>query len=180
VRTERKYGQPFAFTAWSTMIFSANEIPGSSDGSAGWTERWVILPFPTYIGDRVDPTLEPRMQAPGELAGVAATAVGALRGLMARGAFTATDSGRAAHAEFVRKSNPVRAWLDERTKGDGWVRRVVAYENYRAWVEDSGLRPLSRPKFYDRLRQAGVLETKRQGEPGLAVGITEGRGALPL
>ncbi|MDT3438358.1 phage/plasmid primase, P4 family [Pseudofrankia sp. BMG5.37] len=179
IMAERKWGQPFTFTAWCSMVFSANEIPGSADGSTGWTERWQVLPFPKYIGDRVNPGLEPRMQSSAELAGIAAAAVPALRSLMERRTFAVTESGQAAKDEFERKSNPVKAWLDERTNRDegAWTARATAYENYREWTDENGLKPLSRPKFLARIRQANYAETKRQGTYGLlALELIGGRG----
>ena len=42
---ERKFGHPFVFRNRATMIFSANELPGSADLSDGFFSRWVIVPF---------------------------------------------------------------------------------------------------------------------------------------
>jgi putative DNA primase/helicase len=171
VQAEHKFGQPFRFTAWCSMLFSANEIPGSADSSRGWVDRWEIISFPRYVGDRVDRSLEPRLQSAESLQGIAAGAVAALRTLMADEAFKVTDSSRLAKEDFARKSNPLYQYIEDRCKvaPAGWEKREVLYNDYVDWAGKSGLRQLSRPKFYEKLRQLGdrgVTEAKRNGVNG--------------
>jgi putative DNA primase/helicase len=178
VQAEHKFGQPFRFTAWCSMLFSANEIPGSADSSKGWVDRWEIVPFPNYVGDRVDRTLEPRLQAPASLKGIAAAAVPALRVLMDRGAFRTTVSGQAAKSDFARKSNPLIRWVEERVTltADGWEKAPVLYTDYAQWTSDEGLKaPMSRQRFYEKLAQLGdqgIAPAKRgvNGFKGIKLG----------
>lgn len=170
---EHKFGQPFYFVAWCSMLFSANEIPGSADSSRGWLRRWEVLPFPNNFEHRVDRTLEPRIQSPESLQGIAAAGVAALRVLMDRQAFRTTDTGEAAKDEFARKSNPILGWLDEECTVTGatedFERGGLLYEEFKKWAEAAGLRVMSRPKFYERLRQfghKGITSTKRNGIDG--------------
>jgi putative DNA primase/helicase len=181
LQAEHKFGQPFRFTAWCSMLFSANEIPGSADSSKGWVDRWEVIPFPNYIGDRVDKTLEPRLQAQESLQGIAAAAVAALRVLMDRQSFRVTAAGSAAKEEFARKSNALYQWLDDRCTVTGatedFEKSPVLYEDYRKWAEETGLKTLSRPKFYEKLRQVsdrGITGTKRNGIDGFK-GVKLGR-----
>lgn len=170
---EHKFGQPFRFTAWCSMLFSANEIPGSADSSKGWVDRWEVIPFPNYIGDRVDRTLEPRLQAPASLQGIAAAGVAALRVLMDRQSFRTTTAGQEAKEEFARKSNPLYQWLEDNATVTGsaadFARGTELYGNYKSWAEDAGMKQLGRIKFYEKLRQCGdlgVTPVKRGGVDG--------------
>jgi phage/plasmid-associated DNA primase len=79
-------------------------------------DRWEIIPFPRYVGDRVDRSLEPRLQSAESLQGIAAGAVAALRILMADEAFKVTDSSRLAKEDFARKSNPLYQYIEDRCK----------------------------------------------------------------
>lgn len=45
ITVERKYGQPFEFNNCSKMLFSANNLPPSSDKSEGFFRRIIIIPF---------------------------------------------------------------------------------------------------------------------------------------
>jgi putative DNA primase/helicase len=173
VQAEHKFGQPFRFTAWCSMLFSANEIPGSADSSKGWVDRWEVIPFPKYVGNRVDKTLEPRMQTQASLQGIAAAAVSALRVLMDREAFRTTETAQAAKVEFQRKSNPLYTWIDERmtvTGEDGdFVKGQVLFEDFKVWADMVGMRDTGRTKFYARLKQLGdlgVTPVKRNGTDG--------------
>ena len=40
ISAEHKFARPFEFTNWAVPLFSANEIPSSSDTSRGWLDRW--------------------------------------------------------------------------------------------------------------------------------------------
>lgn len=56
---ERKNQQPFRFTAWAVPIFSANQIPTTSDTSQGYLSRWEVIPFPLDLRQvGIDPTIE--------------------------------------------------------------------------------------------------------------------------
>jgi len=164
---EHKYGQPFSFTSWATMVFSANEIPGASDSSDGWHRRWEVLKFPNTF-KVPDPTLEPDLQAPESLAGIAVSAVSALRLLMDRRGFEATETAIAAHEELKQKSNATLVWLAERCDlaPDAFTARSTAYLDYLRWSEQDGVKvPMTRRRFYERVRLAHVPETK-QGVEG--------------
>ena len=153
IRAQRKYGQAFEFEPWCSFFFSCNEIPRSSDSSSGWSRRFEVIDFAKTV--RKDPAVEPAMQAPESLRGIAARAVGALRDLMARGDFTVTASGAAAKTQFEMQSNPVRRWLSDCTfpADDGWVSRAELWESYKKWEVEERLRAVGRKVFYTRLRQ---------------------------
>lgn len=167
VQAEHKFGQPFRFTPWCKMLFSANAIPGSADSSAGWLRRWELVNFPTAI-DRPDPGLEGRLRSPESLQGIAAGAVAALRVLMDRGAFRATESGDTAKHELARQSNPLYQWTEDRcSPGESvFEDRTALYRDYVFWAERQGLKRMSAPSFYTKLRQLqgwGLRETKVSG-----------------
>jgi len=170
IRAQRKYGQAFEFEAWCSFFFSANEIPRSSDSSSGWSRRFEVIDFGRTVVK--DLSVEPAIQAPESLRGIAFRAVGALRDLMARGDFMSTDSGRRAKITFEMGSNPVRRWLRDCTvpAEDGWERQTDLWESYQKWEIEERLRGVGRTKFYDRLRQlessVHIVHARRRGVDG--------------
>ncbi len=44
-RAQKKYGQPFEFSSYAKLIFSANEIPQSEDKTFAYYRRWIIFFF---------------------------------------------------------------------------------------------------------------------------------------
>ena len=155
IRAQRKYGQPFEFEPWCSFFYSANEIPRSADSTIGFSRRFEVIDFARFV--EKDPTVEPAIQSPESLEGIAVKAITALRALMARGDFMATDSGTQAKAIFDQQSNPVRRWLAERTypAEEGWETRAALWADYQEWERDERLRGIARSKFYERLRQMG-------------------------
>ncbi len=44
-RAQKKYGQPFDFENFATLIFSANDIPQTDDYGLAYMSRWIIFVF---------------------------------------------------------------------------------------------------------------------------------------
>jgi phage/plasmid-associated DNA primase len=169
IDAEHKFRDSTQFTCWAVPVFSANEIPTSSDTSYGWQQRWEVFTFPHRF--QYAPGLEAALRAPGELEGIAARGVAELRELMSRTPpeFTRTQAGDTAKAEFATHQDPLAVWLAEGCwAGDGWTDRRHAHAHYKYWCEDAGHRnTLGRTKFYGLMRER-FPETLRDGWAGYA------------
>lgn len=147
-----KHSQPFSAHVWAVPVFSANQIPTSSDTSEGYLRRWEIIEFPNTF-DGSDTTIEARLFA--ERAAIA----GKLLRRAAATGFTIRRStpGDAAREAFATRSDPVRAWLaDGEMLPVGFAPRTRTYDCYKLWIEDgNGKQALTRNKFYERV--AAVL-----------------------
>jgi P4 family phage/plasmid primase-like protien len=180
IDAEHKFRKPARFTNWAVPVFSANEIPASSDTSYGWRERWEVFGFPNTFSP--DPAFEAALKQPGELEGIAAHGIRSLRELMSRRplAFTRTEAGDAAKAAFAARQDPLWGWLsEEATEPDAgsWTDQRDAYASYRAWAETSGSRyPLGKLQFYDLMRER-YTQARRQGYPGFS-GLLLKRGGV--
>lgn len=155
IQAERKYGDPFQFTNRATMLFSANELPGSADLTDGFFSRWVVVPFHELMlapGDE-DATIEPRMHA--EVDGVLVKAVDGLRRAINRGSYDTPASVLEATAGYQESADPLRRFLDDEIQitgadSDTLTRRSV-YERYKKWCDDNGARPLGANRFWPRM-----------------------------
>lgn len=170
ISAEHKGRDRFDFTPWAVPVFSANKVPGSADVTSGYLARWVILPFPHSFIGREDPGLSDRLTAKSELMGIAAKAVPALRKLMERHRFTEPASATEATAEFNRRVDQVRTWIDECAEVDArhpWVNRTILYDAYKNWAARDGQRPVKASEFYDRLESIDPAVTaQRLGSQG--------------
>lgn len=118
---ERKNRDAFRATLWATCLFSANKIPGTSDGSEGYAERWVPLHFKRKASEhRIEGFSEEGLWE--EIPGIAAKAVRVLRtiplhqGSSRNAAFDLTsDSAKEAVEEFREASNSYYAWVKNHT-----------------------------------------------------------------
>jgi P4 family phage/plasmid primase-like protien len=167
ITAEHKFRPAGQFTCWAVPVFSANEIPTSSDTSLGWLRRWEVLGFPNVFAH--DPALEPSLRTESELEGIAAHGVWALRQMMARTPpeLMRTAAGEAAKEEFRAFQDPLHGWLGECCWADErwWTDRRDAYSSYRMWSTDSGRGALGRHKFYARMRER-FAEVKQRGWDG--------------
>jgi len=166
VSAEHKGRDRFDFTPWAVPVFSANKIPGSADVTVGYLSRWVVIPFPHDFTGREDRTLDARLQAKSELAGIAAKAMPALRRLMQRGDFDLSESGRQAHDEFTRRVDQVRTWVNDCADIQAehpFVLRTTLYAAYKAWAERDGHKPVKAGEFYDRVEAAGARPHRAPG-----------------
>jgi P4 family phage/plasmid primase-like protien len=174
ISAEHKGRDRFDFTPWAVPVFSANEIPASADTSVGYLSRWLPIPFPHSFVGKEDRTLD--MQLADELPGIAARAIPALQALMERGEFERPPSALAALAEFARRVDQVRSWIEDCCEpvppqphdpaAVPFVSRTSIYEAYRRWCGRDGHRALAAAKFYDRLEGAGATRAKVRGERG--------------
>ena len=152
---ERKNGHPFQFVNRATMLFSANEAPGTSDHTDGFMSRWVVVPFTRMqiaAGDE-NGAIEDTMHI--ELEGVLVRAVDGLRRAMTQHRYSQPASVTAATAEYRDTSDPVRRFIDDCLDVTGdyndKVTRSDVYSRYREWCERNGHKPLGANRYWSRL-----------------------------
>lgn len=168
---ERKFGEPFSFESWAVPVFSANKIPGSSDTTKGYLRRWKVIEFTTTIEEKdAIPGLSDRLAE--ELPGIAASALAALREVMARnggrGGFHVSDEIDKGKERFAESIDQVRQWLDEATipHADHQEKLSACYKAYRFWANEQGNKPLKSAEFEARL--------KSMDDQGISTGKTNG------
>jgi P4 family phage/plasmid primase-like protien len=168
VSAEHKGKDLFDFTPWAVPVFSANAVPPSADTTAGYLSRWLIIPFPVSFAGREDRTIEARLHA--ELPGILAGGLRRLPALLARGQFGLTDSAREAKAEFERRTDQVKYWLDECCERGDYppANRAALYQAYKRWTDRDSGKPVKAAEFYDRLARCGIPQG-RAGDSGTRV-----------
>lgn len=156
VFAENKNQQPFTFTNYALIAFSANDIPSVSESSKAYLERMKPFEFGRSFAGREDPGLETAMLT--ELPGILVRWVHALGELRQRGNPLPTRPNVA--ATFAQRSDRVRMFLDEMTVPDevGTPRNAL-YIEFKVWTQANGSGAvLGRNKFIDRVRLADVEE----------------------
>jgi len=175
IDAERKYRDPFVFTAFALLLFSANSTPLSFDQSDGWFDRWVVVPMNQRITDE-DPRLIEKLTTEAELEGLLVKAVSGLNRLMERGKFKLPPSVQAARREYRERLDTVEAFLSEECilSPQAWIARPELYGKYQKWATDGGRPPVSAIVFNDRLREGfgdRIHEGTRGGGKRVWVGI---------
>ena len=158
IPAERKGRQGFSFRPSATLIFSANEVPGSRDTGDAYTGRWFVIQYRHQFEEDARKEAELRALASdqGEMEGFMRHSVLGAGRMLDRGDFEVPADVAEAGERFRRTVDSVAGWLEsDRTIVDDGsnAERKAAYASYCAWCEDEGKHPLGRTRFYDRLRQ---------------------------
>lgn len=109
MQAQAKFGHPYSFRPWATVIVAANGRPTSSDVSKGFFERPLIVPmvneFRGTARERRQDEILAELAAENE--GALLLALAGLQRLAARGRFEIPTSIAEATAEFKMDGNPV-------------------------------------------------------------------------
>lgn len=149
IEAQHKFCDSFSFRPFTRLLFSANHAPRSADGSSGFFDRWLVIPFAGRFrgtsGEILQAELDARLQAPEELSGLLNHALDVIGKVLAHG-LSAPESVRAANAEFRAATDPLAVWLSRYTVDDphGFVPCETLHAAYGAECERKG-RPVMTP-----------------------------------
>lgn len=154
IDAERKFGAPFDFKPFARLLFSANEIPRSSDRSHAYYRRWIIIPFPNkFEKDQCDPDLLKKLTIPEELSGLLNAALAGLYRLEARRGFAEPGSAQAAMDIYKRANDSVLSFAAECLDAGPHLQegKSIVYSAYKTYCDESNLRAASSIRFNERL-----------------------------
>jgi putative DNA primase/helicase len=169
IRGERKHRDPFTFTPYTRLMFSANEVPPTADASSAFFARWLTLPFERkHRGTtHVDLNILDKLTTPDELSGLLNRALDGLTRLRRQGGFTIVASAEHAAERFRIDSDSVAGFLEERcVTGSGQrIAKPELFDGYRVWCEENNRRPLAATRCNRRIRElvSGLDEVASKG-----------------
>jgi len=145
VLAEFKYGQPFTFDPFATLIFSANKIPTSDDVSHGYLRKWLPIEFPNTFP--INRNLLKELTTPQELSGFFNLSIKAWKAC--RGVFTEGASIQQARMMLTESVDPFLGFLKEWVvvAADAKVKRPELYQAYKSWCRDNKGQVLSPQNF---------------------------------
>ena len=153
---QRKYGQPFESELFARLIFSANEVPRSWDVTYAYTRRWTLLPFPnTFSKGQRDENLISKLSTSDETSGFLARCVRSYIRMLRRQSFASGDSAARAKERFREDLDHVLTFIREETYSGENVEigQTLLYREYKRWIEDQEIKPVSARSFNSRLSQ---------------------------
>ncbi len=183
VYAERKFQQPYEFTNFAKLIFSANRVPLSEDETTAFYRRMTILSFPnTFSGDRANKDLLATLTTDAELSGILNWAMEGLQRLMRQGEISNAPTVEEARRDYVRRSDPVAAFVEDRILVDpeGEETKADLYEAYVNHVRSRGLIAVLNSVFAKDLQR--VVPNVRPARPKrgrVRVRVWEGVRLLP-
>ncbi|RDY67300.1 hypothetical protein DXT76_19595 [Halobacillus trueperi] len=167
---EFKGKDSFSFTPFAKLIFSANELPGSTELGTSFFRRWEVIDFPNqFTGSQKKQGLKYEITTEEELSGILNHAVEGLKRLYDKGEFTPSESSRKRKELFERESDNVLAFVDEECifNPDARVYTKKVYQEYKEWCFENSYKPLGKKKFNNRLTAKHPELTKKRdrGQP---------------
>ncbi len=169
IRAEFKHGKSFHFYPASRLMFSANQLPRSSDRSEGWYGRWKFVEFPRRFDN--DPAFKYKLLGTlGTAEGLSAIllwAVEGLRNLFDEGQFVTSEDMRLAERDYRMENDTVMAFEKQLLaraghKGEDTVLVCNSlYKTYREWCNDGGLKAVSMVEFSRRIESLGYRKGVR-------------------
>lgn len=153
IPAERKFRDGFDFRPFARLIFSANQLPLSSDATQGYFDRWLIVPFErSFRGTSQEVSrdvLDARLADTKELSGVLNKALDALDQLRKTGRFSEPECVRIALQEYRSLNDPVETFLRRRIEDDptGEIPVKELRHAYNDDAERHGRAPISAQQF---------------------------------
>jgi P4 family phage/plasmid primase-like protien len=160
---DRKGKEPIrSYTNYAKMVFSANELPRTSDLTYAFFRRWIIVDFPNTFTE--DPTWYDRSVTQ-ELRDQALTVgLEAVREVLERGAFTGEVDVR---DRWLEESDQVYKFIRDlerlnlaRRDPDGRVAAQTLYGVYTEWARAQEVEVLAKAEFTKRLEAHGIMKVK--------------------
>lgn len=176
-----KYKSAITFKPKAKHIFSTNELPKFRDKTQALRRRAVFLTFEqTFAGENCNKNLTTELLE--ELPGILLWALEGWKELGDTKTLYEAPSCLAYKDRFAETLNPVLAFANQACTLKATLPRIKRsdlYKKYRRWHQNNiGERPLSKPAFYERLRDdfPEVREVRVRGEDyfrGIKVGKRE-------
>lgn len=155
---KKLYADKITFAPFATTWIGTNNLPHSRDLSRGMFRRAIVVRFGRSFEGRADTLLIDKLLE--ELPGILVSACRAFSGVVARGGFTIPASSETEVKAWRMACDQVAEWFEEGVAVDLLaepVRFAEAFENYRVWTGNMGIKaPVSGKEFSTRLQALGV------------------------
>lgn len=109
---EKKFQNPFNFINHAKLIYSANELPRTFDGTLAFWRRVMLINFSkTFIGNDDKKDLWKEFTTEEELSGILNLAIKGIQRLDVNGGFSKENSVEVIEEYYIRNSDPVTAFF---------------------------------------------------------------------
>lgn len=165
LNVERKGKDPFDFTNYAKLIFSANEMPRINDYSDGLGRRLQIVPFKAKFSAAdpdYDPFITDKLLSDESMQYVLILALKSLKRLLDNKQFTKSKAVEKELQKYQEENNPIISFVSN--EDIELERRVVGdiYLEYKAYCSMNGYQPVSNISFSKQVKQLFGFNTKVQ------------------
>lgn len=154
VTVERKGVDPFYFSNYAKLLFSANDIPRIKDKSGAVLDRLIIIPFNATFDKNApgfDPFIKYKLRKPDVIEAFIQLALDGLCRVLTNQEFTTNDAIDKELEEYELNNNPVLLFFKEHKVLD--QTSSGAYRDYRMFCVENNYNPMSQIEFSKTVRK---------------------------
>ncbi len=173
VSAERKGQNPFEFSNYSKLIFSANNIPRIKDKTGAVLRRLIIIPFDAKFSVN-DPDFDPfiidKLQAPNVMEYLINIGIAGLKRVLTNRQFTESAKTKKAMDEYEENNNPILGFFKECEDEDFQIENEPTnkvYKRYQEYCLANSLQPMSNIEFskqVNRVLNMKIVDKKINGK----------------
>lgn len=151
VNAERKGQDPFDFSSYAKLLFSANSMPRIRDKTGAVLDRIVLVPFKAQFS-KDDPDFDPyikyKLRSPEVMSHLINIGLKGLERVLANRSFTTPEAVEVELEAYAVANNPVLDFFHE-TPVDEVVNESTAsvYDVYLGWAVRNNMKPLGQNEF---------------------------------
>ncbi len=174
ISAEEKGERAFPLRSYAKLMFSANDLPASSDTTDGFFSSFFIVPFDKkFTKDNEDVELDTKLGSTPYLESLLVLAVDGLRRLEANKRFSESESVRKEMEIFEYENKPIVQFLedecilhDNREDRTNSVSKEKLFTAYRNWCERTGRSIMNTTNFFKQLyRETEITREKHEFQP---------------
>lgn len=167
VAGERKYGQPFNFSPYSKLMFSANQLPDVEDQTNAMYRRWIIFKWTQkFEGANQDRHLLRKLTADKELSNIFSMLVQVAKTLISNDyKFRYEPSPDEVKRQWQDHADPVETFIDEKCQKmeSGYTIAVKMYSAYVKFCKERLIEAKHQKHFYKKFSsQTGTEKTQKR------------------
>ncbi|MEK5106532.1 phage/plasmid primase, P4 family [Cytobacillus sp. FSL K6-0129] len=165
LNVERKGKDPFDFTNYAKLIFSANEMPRINDYSDGLGRRLQIVPFKAKFSpddEDYDPFITDKLLSEESMQYILNIALHALKRLLKNNKFTKSKLVESEMEKYQEENNPILSFINNE---DIELERSVVgdvYMQYKVYCSENGFQAVSNISFSKMVKHIFGYTTKQQ------------------
>lgn len=164
ITVERKGSDPFDFSNYSKLLFSANNIPRIKDKSGAVISRLVIIPFDARFTPQdpdFDPYIKYKLIQDEPMRYMIKIGLEGLKRILKNRKFTTSSKVQTALEEYEEKNNPILLFFKEDVKIEDEVTAVV-YQSYKEFCLANSFTPISHIEFSKQVKKHFDMEIKNK------------------
>ena len=164
ITVEKKGADPFDFSNYSKLLFSANNIPRIKDKSGAVISRLVIIPFDARFSPDdpdFDPYIKYKLIQDEPMQYLINIGIQGLKRILHNRRFTTSTKVQTALEEYEENNNPILLFFKEDVKIEDEVTAVV-YQSYKEFCLANSFTPISNIEFSKQVKKHFDMDIKNK------------------